>query len=165
LERVGAKASEGLGGPQADRVLLEGEEARQRLDALQPRVDAGVAGGVDVALRRGDNVAVQRDVRDRRPARRDPVLTGERGVDERQDIVCALDDLVGVQLSAEQSDQTGGGRTIGDLASGDGQPALDLRCPFSVLGEPIGLAEFLREIDEDRVGIRGTKPSSSSTGS
>jgi hypothetical protein len=64
------------------------------------------------------------------------------------------DHLVRIELRAEHGDEPRCGRTIGNLAGGDGQPPLDGCGAAGIFRQPISAPCLLGEIDEDCVRVR-----------
>lgn len=66
---------------------------------------------------------------------------------------CARDHLIGVELAVEHGDEPRGGRAERNLARSNGEPALHGGGFERRFRQPVGAAAFLRQIDEDGVGI------------
>ena len=105
-------------------------------------------------LRRPRDVAVQRHVGEGRAIERDPVATDQRVVDILQHLVGGLDRLRGVQRGFEKGDQTGRAGAVGDLVRRHRQPFLHRGRAGGVVRQPVCPAVLLRQIDQDRIGIR-----------
>lgn len=142
--------------PAARPPSLELDESGQRFHARQPRVHMAITGQIDVAFGRAGDVAVERDIRDGRMRAADigdPVARLQFFVDDFERSVRPADDFFGIELPAEHGDETRRACAVGDLACGNGEPALHLGRFEGRFGEPAGIAAFLREVDEDGVRI------------
>ena len=105
--------------------ILQDFEAWQRFDATEQTIDGGVGGQLDVALRCAGDVAVDRDVGDGRVIGSQPIAIGQVLFQLAEQGMRAADDFVGVEPGAKHGDQPGRCRSIGELAGGYRQPALN----------------------------------------
>lgn len=130
-------------GGKTHRRLVERQESRQRLDALQPGVHVSIGREIDVALGCACDVAVQRDVGDGGMAQRQELAAFQLGVDQLEDGVRARNHLLRVVACTKDGNQPCGGGAIGDFTGGDGQPALHGRGRQWRFRQPVGLPSFL----------------------